>query len=80
MFILLNLFITGSCSRFGGGWLRLVKPPSALLLPLVLLMVCGLSRELSEVFFFPGSAAFIQRPEGERLILVQLIFPEWHEF
>ena len=39
MFILLNLFKTGSCSRFGGAvvseWLRLVKPPCALFLPLV---------------------------------------------
>lgn len=31
-------------------------------------------------FLFPGSAAFIQRPGGERLVLIQLSFPEWHEF
>lgn len=85
MFILLNLFITGSCSCFDGavvgGWLCLVKPPSALLLPLVLLVVCGLSGDLSGCFFFfPVSASFIQRPEGERLILIHLSFPEWHEF
>lgn len=32
------------------------------------------------IFFFPGSAAFIQRPGGEGLILIQLSFPQWHEF
>lgn len=45
----------------------------------VLMLVCGLSGELSGFFFFPGSAAIIQRPGGERLILIQLSFPEWHE-
>lgn len=63
-----------------GGWLCLVKPPCALLLPLVLILECGLSGELSGFFFFPGSAAFIQRPGGEGLILIQLSFPQWHEF
>lgn len=31
-------------------------------------------------FFFPGSAAFVQRQGGETLILIQLSFTKQHEF
>lgn len=70
MFILLNLFITDSCSHFGGavvrGWLCAVKPPRALLLPLVLMLVCGLSRELFGFFFFFLGLQPLSRGREER--------------
>jgi len=82
--ILLNLFITGSCCRFDvavvGGWLHLVKLRCARLLPLGADAAVWLMRRAVWIFFFAGSAAFIQRPEGERSILIQLSVLGWHEF
>lgn len=48
-----------------GGWLCLVKPPCALLLPLVLILECGLSGELSGFFFFLSWVCSIY-PEARR--------------
>lgn len=63
MFVLLNLLIISSRSRFSGagvgGWRCLVKSPRVVRLPLALLLVCGAPAEPSGFHFFPGCVAFV---------------------